>query len=165
MLDCGRKSASVIPRSSWNHHPFIILDLIVERGSGFRKDISGCREQNPLHQSSLGMLFLKHTILSTLKVLRPCFEMPTPISAASLREESTFFCSTSTGSAGAWPAFIPSTLSMTSPFTLFKTVVLGILNVSQVFQYDMMSIFYRINSLVQVLNIFFLFLQKPLSSI
>lgn len=84
---------------------------------------------------------------------------------ASLREESTFFCSTSTGSAGAWPAFIPSTLSMTSPFTLFKTVVLGILNVSQVFQYDMMSIFYRINSLVQVLNIFFLFLQKPLSSI
>lgn len=30
---------------------------------------------------------------------------------------------------------------MTYPFTLFKTVVLGILNVSQVFQYDMMSIF------------------------
>lgn len=101
---------------------FIILDLSVERGSGFRSDISGWRERYPLLQSSLGMLFLTFnpSVLQSLVTFKiSCyFEIPKHISAA-FWEESTIFC------AGLRPVLIPSPLSMTSPFTLFKTVVFG----------------------------------------
>lgn len=127
---------------------FIILDLSVERGSGFRSDISEWRERYPLLQSSLGMLFLTFnpSVLQSLETFKiSCyFEIPKHISAA-FWEESTIFC------AGLRPVLIPSPLSMTSPFTLFKTVVLGYFECVAGFSIRHTATFDSNNCLVQVL--------------